>query len=79
MIGLLINYALARGAGKAAWNWLMPKTTIRMDGFTFIAYTDINTFCDRWLEAMNGKTFLEMSPRLYLNPIQIMYAEGRRR
>lgn len=76
MIGIIV---FGIGVGKAAWRWLMPHTIIRMDGYTFIVYTDIDTFEKRWLEAMQKKTLLPLSPRLYLNPIQIMYCHGRRR
>lgn len=79
MIGFVINTALALGAGKVAYRWLLPKTTIRMSGEIFVVYTDIDTFMDRWQRAMRSKTLMPLSPYLYLNPLQIMYAEGRRR
>jgi len=71
---------LAVGAARVAWNWLMPTTTVRMAGIAPMKfYVDIDTFCDRWLDAMRSRSFMRVSDTMYINPIQIMYAHGRRR
>lgn len=71
---------IAIGAARVAWNWLMPTTTVRMSGIPpLIAYVDIDTFCERWTEALQKNTLIPFGPKMYVNPIQIMYVHGRRR